>query len=219
MARYVHENGETDAEEYINSVTSVIGLIFGLIAVPFLLYFSYYSPSEWYLFSSIVYGITLILMYAVSTYYHASTVEHHKRILRIIDHSCIYLLIAGTYTPYTLGPLRDTTGIPLIITIWSIAAIGVCIKVFSIRIHRLTSLALYIIMGWTIVIIFPTVLELLPFSVFFLLFMGGAFYTLGTIFFLWESLPFSHSVWHLFVLAGSFCHYFSILDMVLHVHN
>ena len=211
---HIHENGETQIEEYLNSLTSLVGFIFGLVGWPVLLYMAYQTHSNWYIFSCAVYGATLVLMYGVSSFYHGSKVAHHKRLLRILDHSCIFLLIAGSYTPYTLGPLREGVGFTLFVLIWSIAFAGVAIKVFSLRLHDAVSVLLYLSMGWMIVLIFPTIINVLPFSVFLWLMIGGVSYSLGTIFYLWQSLPFNHCIWHLFVLGGSISHFFSVFEMV-----
>jgi hemolysin III len=162
-----------------------------------------------------VYGSTLIVLYLASTLYHSFQGPRIKGILRRVDHASIFLLIAGTYTPFTLVSLRGPWGWFLFFAIWTLAAVGVLSKFVFTKRFRSPSAALYIGMGWLGVLAIGPGLEAIPVPGLVWLLAGGLAYTLGVIFYLWERLPFSHTVWHLFVLGGSVCHFFAILFFVL----
>jgi hemolysin III len=162
----------------------------------------------------LIYGFTLIALYAASTSYHWSTAIHKKRKLKTLDHSCIYLLIAGTYTPFSLGPLRDAEGPWLIAIEWGMALIGIIIEVVLIKRYRLLSVTSYLIMGWLILFSLPTLAEVLSSEAYWWLIGGGVAYTLGTLFYVWERLPYNHAIWHGFVLMGSVCHWSSVWNIV-----
>lgn len=165
----------------------------------------------WALASAAVFGSTLVLLYAASTLYHAIPHPRAKRVLRILDHCAIYLLIAGTYTPFTLGPLRGPWGWALFGVVWTGAIAGVVFKSVALGKAPILSVALYVMMGWSVVFAFgPLARALAPEGV-KLLVAGGLAYTLGLVFFAWDRLRYGHFVWHLFVLTGSVCHYFAVL--------
>jgi hemolysin III len=157
--------------------------------------------------SAAIFGSTLILLYMSSTFYHACTDHRWKASLQLVDHGCIYLLIAGSYTPITLVALRGVWGWSLFGVIWGLALAGILLKVWVRgRKDHWLSTALYVAMGWLVVVaIHPLTQSLAPAALAWLI-AGGAFYTLGIIFFAWQRLRFNHAVWHLFVLAGSACH-------------
>jgi hemolysin III len=207
-------SGETWMEEKINHRTHLIGLLLSVLGLPYLIYYSVVNGDISTFAAFTIYGITLVLLYLASTYYHGCKKLHHKGILRIIDHACIYLLIAGSYTPFTLGPLRDSQGTTLLIAEWSIAAVGIGLKVFAVDRFKIASLIGYLVMGWLVVFSWPVLVEKLPLQAIILVIAGGLSYTFGTIFFVWERIPFNHGIWHLFVLCGSICHYFAILLLI-----
>lgn len=204
-------SGETLREEKVNHWTHFIGLLFSLIGFPVLIVHSTLHGDAWHIAGYTIYGATLILLYFASTYYHGCKKLHHKGTLRIVDHACIYLLIAGSYTPFTLGPLRETSGWALLSIEWSIAVVGILFKIFAINRFQMFSLITYLLMGWLVVVSWSTLMENLSSSALILVGIGGLSYTLGAVFFVWESLPFNHGIWHLFVLGGSSCHYFAVL--------
>jgi hemolysin III len=206
-------SGETAREEQINQWTHFIGLLLSVIGFPFLILHSSLKGDAWHVAGYITYGITLVLLYFASTYYHGCKAIHRKRHLQIVDHVCIYLLIAGSYTPFTLGPLRETSGWNLLAIEWGVAAVGILFKIFFGDRFKMFSLITYLLMGWLVVICWPTLMETMSTSALVLVGAGGAFYSLGAIFFVWESLPFNHGIWHLFVLGGSACHYYAILSL------
>jgi len=169
----------------------------------------------WHLVSFSIYGSTLVLLYLTSTLYHAIQFPEAKRILRLIDHSAIYLLIAGTYTPFTLVTLQGVRGWVMFGIIWGLALLGILYKIFFINRHVLISTLFYLLMGWLIVFSIGDLFRGLSTGGIVLLGAGGLSYTLGMIFYAGRERLFMHAIWHLFVLGGSICHFFAILFYVL----
>jgi hemolysin III len=165
--------------------------------------------------ASVVYGITLFLLYLASTLYHSIPNPRAKRILRILDHSAIYLLIAGTYTPFTLISLRGPWGFTLFGLVWGLAILGITLKVAAMGRFRGLSLALYLGMGWVVVVALNPLIAAIGSGGMTLLTLGGIAYTSGVIFYVWRRLPYHHAVWHAFVLAGSVLHFFAVLLYVV----
>lgn len=202
-------------EEIANSVTHGLGALLSVCGLVVLIRFSSVYGDSWHITASSIFGATLILLYLASTLYHSITLPQARKILRLIDHSAIYLLIAGTYTPFLLINLRGDWGWTLLGLIWGIALVGVFLNITPLGRVRGLSLGLYLIMGWIILIaIKPLLANLDPGGV-RLLVGGGLAYTGGVIFYGWKSLPFNHAIWHLFVLAGSACHFFAVLYYVI----
>ncbi len=185
-----------------------------MFGFPILIVYSSLKGDAWHIASYTIYGVTLILLYFASTFYHGCKTLHSKKHLRVVDHACIYLLIAGSYTPFTLGPLRETSGWILLTIEWSIAVVGILFKIFAIDRLKTFSLITYLLMGWLVVVSWSTLMETLSTSTLVLVGIGGLCYTLGSIFFVWENLRFNHGIWHLFVLGGSGCHYCAILFLL-----
>lgn len=207
-------SGESPKEERINHLTHLAGLLLSLIGFALLVYYASLSGDFLQIVSCSIYGTTLFLLYAASTFYHGCETIHRKHVLKIVDHVCIYLLIAGSYTPFSLGPLRDSGGWNLLFVVWGISCIGIVLKIISINQFRILSVFAYILLGWLIVFSFPQLFEELSTNAVIFLISGGLIYSLGTLFYLWDSLPFNHAIWHVFVLGGSMCHYCSVLDMI-----
>ena len=165
--------------------------------------------------SALVFGIALILMYGASTLYHAILAPNIKAILRQLDHCAIYILIAGTYTPITLLGIKGVWGWSLFGTAWSVALLGIILKIFyPRRFHRL-SLVLYTLLGWMVVVAIKPLMESLDVLSLSLLVAGGMVYTVGILFYLWEKLHLNHAIWHFFVLGGSILHFFVVLLLIL----
>ncbi len=202
-------------EEVANALTHGIGLLLALVAVPVLIVLAATHATVWHIVGVSVYGVTLISLYTASTMYHAVRHPPAKRILRILDHSAIYLLIAGTYTPFTLVNLRGVWGWTLLGLVWTIALLGVTWKIVRVERHVVVSTILYIAMGWLVAIAVRPLFHAVPIGGLAWLLGGGLAYTLGVAFFGASRLRFSHAVWHLFVLAGSACHYVAIMRYVL----
>jgi len=206
-------SGESLKEEKLNYCTHLIGLILSVFACGYLLFNVDYSENPIHFVSCTIYAATLVALYAASTYYHGARCLTRKHRLKIADHICIYLLIAGSYTPFTLGPLRERGGWEMFYIVWGVAAVGALFKIFTIERFKIFSVVAYLAMGWLMVLNFPAFLEELSWPSLLWLMAGGAVYSLGVIFYVWDDLLFNHAIWHLFVLGGSACHYFSILHI------
>ncbi len=196
-------------------MTHGVGLLLALMAVPVLIVLAATHGTAWHIIGISIYGASLITLYAASTLYHSVHHPPAKRILRIIDHSAIYLLIAGTYTPFTLVSLHGTWGWRLLGLVWTMALFGIAWKLVHVECHVVASTILYIAMGWLVVIAARPLLRAVPLGGIAWLLAGGLAYTLGVAFFGLPRLRFNHAVWHLFVLVGSACHYIAVLRYVL----
>ena len=198
-------------EEIANAVTHGVGLLASVVALPVLVVAAVSQHDAWQVAGVVVFGSTLVALYAASTLYHAVAAAPAKRRLRLVDHCAIYLLIAGTYTPFTLGVLRGAWGWTLFGIIWALAVSGIAFKTLGgLRFPRLSTAA-YLAMGWTcLVAVGPTVARVPPRGIAWLV-AGGLLYSVGTLFYGSTRLRYAHTVWHLFVLAGSGCHFFAVL--------
>ena len=198
-------------EEIANSVTHGVGLALSLTALPVLIVTALRHGDAVRVTSVAIFGSTLVLLYAASTLYHSIPFPRVRPVLRAIDHSAIYLLIAGTYTPFALGALRHDGGMPLLVAVWSLALAGiVCRTLLGPQFHKI-SVALYVAMGWLVLLAIRPMIAHVATPGLIWLFAGGASYTVGVTFYAWNRLPYGHMVWHLFVLAGSLCHFFAVL--------
>lgn len=209
------KDGSTFVEELANSVTHGLGLLLSIAGLAVLVVVAALKGTALHVVTCSIYGATLVLLYASSTVYHGVHAPRAKRILRIIDHAAIFLLIAGTYTPFTLVTLRGTLGWTLFGVVWGLAVMGVVFKVFFVDRVPVVSTLIYLAMGWLVVVAWKPVVELLPGGGLVLLIAGGAAYTAGVVFFAAHRLRFHHAIWHVFVLAGSTCHYVAVLLYVL----
>lgn len=197
-------------EEIANSITHGIGALLSIVALIILIIAAGRSGDIWHLVSFSIYGSTLILLYLSSTLYHSFTSPKLKNLFARFDHISIFLLIAGTYTPILLTSLRGVWGWTLFGIIWTVALVGAIIR--SIYLHRFRKLmvAIYLIMGWMFVLAGNQIYQKLPSISLTFLVLGGIAYSVGVIFYMWRKLPYSHGIWHLFVLAGSILHFFAI---------
>ncbi|MBZ5521092.1 MAG: hemolysin III family protein [Acidobacteriia bacterium] len=198
-------------EEIANSLTHGAGLVLSLAGLVVLVVVASVRGTALNIVSCCVYGATLVLLYGASTVYHSVVSPRWKHVLRIVDHCCIYLLIAGTYTPFTLVILRGSWGWTLFGVVWGLALAGVLFKVWFVEHFPIGSVVLYVLMGWLAVIAIRPLMHAAPLSALGWILAGGLFYTTGVIFFGWERLRYNHAVWHIFVLAGSICHYVAVL--------
>jgi hemolysin III len=199
------------SEELAHSITHGVGVVIGFAVLTVLVVFASLRKSAWEVVSCAVYGTTFIMLFMGSTLYHAIQNPRGKQVLKTVDHSAIYLLIAGTYTPYALAPLRGELGWIILGAIWGSALIGIAFKVFFTGRFKAVSLISYLFMGWFCLIAVKPLYRALNTAGFVFLAVGGLCYTVGAVFYAWKSLRWSHTIWHLFVLAGSLCHFFSIL--------
>ncbi len=205
------ERPQSRGEEIANGVSHATGLIAALVAAPFLLVPAIRHGSAWTITGAGVFAGTMALLYLASTLYHVVSQSKAKRVFRVFDHGAIFLLIAGTYTPFTLGVLRGAWGWTLLGLVWGLAIFGVTVKVVGGIRHPYLSTGLYLAMGWLIVIAVRPFWLHMPLSGILWLLAGGIAYTGGVAFYAAERLRYGHFVWHLFVLTGTTCHFFAVL--------
>ena len=203
------------AEEIAHAATHGFGLLLSVVALVLLVVFATLRGDAWHIASVSVYGATLVLLYASSTLYHSIRHPPAKRVLQVIDHSAIYLLIAGTYTPFTLTTLRGGWGYTLFAIVWGFAMVGVLLEAFARKRLKVVSLSLYLGLGWLAAVAVKPLFERLPVGGLVLILLGGLAYTAGVGFYLWRKLPYHHAVWHVFVLVGSVCHFLAVLLYVI----
>lgn len=205
----------TVGEEIFNSVSHGVGALLGVIGTVVLIVLSAVNGSALALGTSIVYGLSLIMLYTMSTLYHAIVSQKAKEILRIFDHTSIFLLIAGSYTPFCLVALEgNTRGLMVAVVVWICAIAGIVLNAVSLKKTEKIGMALYVIMGWSVIMVIKDVVAALPTPAFWLLLLGGLSYTGGIAFYAIKK-KYMHSIWHLFVLAGSVLHYLCIAIYVL----
>lgn len=203
-------------EEIFNSVTHGVGALLAVIGTVIMIMLSALNGTTLGLVTSLIYGISLIILYTMSTVYHAIPFPKVKKVLRIFDHTSIFLLIAGTYTPYCLIALNgNRSGIYVAVAVWACAIIGIILNAIDLKKTEKIGIVLYVIMGWSIIMVVKDVVDALAVPGFWLLLLGGISYTVGIIFYAMKKKKFMHSIWHLFVLTGSVLHYLSIVLYVL----
>ena len=202
-------------DEIANALTHGLGAAAALAGGAVLITLAAIHGDGWQLAGAIVFGSTLLLLYTASTLYHAIQHPIAKGRLKVFDHCAIYLLIAGTYTPFTLIGLRGPWGWGLFAAIWTIALAGVVFKLFHTGRFPRLSTALYVAMGWLVVVAIKPMLASIDAWTLGWLLAGGVFYTLGTYFYHRESIPYAHAIWHLFVIAGSVCHFVAVAAQVV----
>ncbi|MDR0515066.1 MAG: hemolysin III family protein [Coriobacteriaceae bacterium] len=212
-ARKVREY--TLGEEIANSITHGLGALLAFAALPILIVMAVGKGGGVFLFAALVYGITMVLEYTMSTLYHAIAVEKAKKVFKVLDHSCIYLFIAGTYLPFCLITLGEAGGIWLGVFVWAVALAGVACEAFWVFRPRWVSAALYLLLGWSIIWFLPTLISLLSLPGLWLLLAGGLCYTIGCVFYILKKVPYMHSLFHVWVLAGSVCHFLAIALYIL----
>jgi hemolysin III len=202
-------------EEFANTITHGFGLLLSVVGFVVLVVLASVKGDFWYVLSSILYGLSLVTLYAASTFYHSATSPKQKKILQIVDHCCIYVLIAGSYTPFTLVVLREGIGQKLFIFVWAFALIGISLKlIFGDRFPIISTLS-YLLMGWIGIVAVQPLFAALGFAPIALIVAGGIAYSIGVIFFAWHSLKHHHAIWHIFVLAGSIFHFLAIAIYVI----
>lgn len=203
------------AEEVAHALTHGIGAIASIVGLVFMVVWALQYGDAWHVVSASIYGASLILLYTASTLYHSFPWPRVKAIFQKMDHAAIYFLIAGTYTPFALINLRGAWGWTLLGVVWSIAIIGVVLEISLRQRKKWLSLSLYLGLGWMAVVAIKPMLDNVESGGLWLLLAGGLAYSFGVIFYVWKSLRFHHAIWHLFVLAGSILHFFSIFYYVL----
>jgi len=207
----IHVREHSRGEEIANSISHGIGLVAALVATPFLIVHAVRHGDTGFIVGASIFAASMVLMYLASTLYHALPIGRAKRVFQVIEHSTIFLLIAGTYTPFTLGVLRGAWGWTLLVLVWGLAVTGVTLKAFNRMSHPILSTGLYLLMGWLILIAVNPLSARIPASGLLWLVAGGVAYTAGVAFFAADSrLRYGHFIWHLFVMAGTACHYFAV---------
>lgn len=206
------EREQSRGEEIANSISHGIALVAALVGTPFLIIDATSHGDAGFVVGACLFSATVIILYLSSTLYHALPIGEAKRLFRVFEHCAIFLLIAGSYAPFTLGVLRGAWGWTLLGMVWSLALAGVAVEVFGKRNHPMLSTGLYLLMGWLAVIAIEPLFARVPAPGMLLLFAGGLSYTAGVFFFATDShLRYGHLIWHLFVIAGTTCHYFAVL--------
>lgn len=205
----------TLGEEIANSITHGIGIVFAIAAIPLLVTAALRAGGGLHLFAALVYAITMLVEYTMSTLYHAIAVDKAKRVFKILDHSCIYLFIAGTYTPLCLITLNSAGGLWLCVFVWAVALAGVAAEAFWVFRPRWISAVLYLLLGWSVIWFIPALVAGMPASGLWLLVGGGISYSIGCIFYVLKKIPYMHSIFHVFVLAGSVLQFLAILFYVM----
>jgi hemolysin III len=214
MDDYMHNRTVSTGEEIANAITHGIGALLAVAALVVLIVMAAIRGSVWHIVSFSIFGATLVLLYFASTLYHSLTHAKAKRVFHKFDHISIYLLIAGTYTPFCLTALRGWIGWTVLGVVWSCAILGAVLKAISVGKRIKLSTVLYILMGWVILVAIQPLSKAMPFNGFLFLIAGGISYTIGTIFFIRNQVKYNHSVWHVFVLGGSVLHFFSVLSLL-----
>ncbi|MBC8215259.1 MAG: hemolysin III family protein [Candidatus Marinimicrobia bacterium] len=202
---------QTMDEEIANSITHGIGTGLSIAALVILVTLASQNGDPWKVVGFSIYGASLFLLYLISTLYHGFTNMNVKKFFRVLDHSAIFLLIAGTYTPITLTVMRGPWGWTLFGIVWGLAILGILLKTIMFGKFEKLSVVLYLLMGWIVVIAIKPLIIMLPFTSLMWLAIGGVLYTAGVIFYAWQRLPYHHVIWHIFVLGGSISHFFGML--------
>lgn len=202
---------QTIAEEIANSISHGIGAALSVAALTILVMVAADVGDPWRVTTGAIYGASMIILFLASTLYHSFQEPKVKRVLRTIDHISIFLLIAGTYTPFLLVNLRGTFGWTFFIFVWGLTLLGIIFKLFFARRFDLLTTLIYLAMGWMVVFVWGRLEMAVPDIGRTFLIIGGISYTVGVIFYAWRRLKFSHTVWHVFVLGGSVCHFFAVL--------
>jgi hemolysin III len=200
--------------EIANSITHGIGIIFGIAALPVLSALAATKNHNTAVIGAAVYAFCFLLLFTFSTLYHAFQHPGVKRVLHMFDHISIYFLIAGTYTPFLLNYMMNSTGITMLVVLWSLTFIGIFFKIFFTGRFNYVSTVIYVGMGWILLFSGRQFFAAVPFDVLIMIIIGGVLYSFGVIFYLWEKFLYHHVIWHLFVLSAAICHYVAVLLMV-----
>jgi hemolysin III len=205
----------TPAEQFANAATHGIGIVLAIVGLVVMMIHANARGDAWHVIGCAIFGATMIACFTTSTLYHSISAEHLRGFLRALDHSAIFLLIAGTYTPFMLVNLRGPWGWSLLTVIWTAALVGIVLRLFwRGRFHGVV-VGLYLAMGWAVVFAIKPMLDKVAAGGMWLLLAGGLAYTGGVVFYKWKSLPHHHAIWHLFVLLGCGLHYFAVLFHVI----
>ena len=204
------------AEELINSISHGIGALLGIAALVLCIVYATIKSDAWAVVGVSIYGATLVILYTISTIYHALKINKAKRVFRVLDHCSVFLMIAGTYTPYTIVTLRGTLGWVIFGIVWGCTIMGIIFNSISVDKFQKVSVILNLVVGWVVIIAFNSLLEALGWPGVILLISGGVLYSVGAFLYtIGKRIKFMHSIFHFFVVAGSVCHFFSIFFYVI----
>lgn len=209
------ERSYSPGHELANTLTHGVGALLSVAGLVLLVVYASLFGNAWHITACSIFGASMVLLYTSSTLYHASSAPRAKQLLRKFDHAAIFVLIAGTYTPFMLVPLRGAWGWSLFGVIWGLAIPGVIMKFWFAGRFKKLSTGIFLGMGWLIVIAVHPMLKQVPTGALVLLAAGGVCYSVGSIFYLWKRLPYNHAIWHLFVLGGTVCHFFAIFSHLI----
>jgi len=201
--------------EYFNTITASIGMLLSYIGFIFIIIIGIKYGNYWNLIWSIIYGLTLILLHTSSTLYHGVVQSHIKNKFRLMDQSCIYLLIAGTYTPVALINLYGFFGFSIVSVIWLLSILGIFLKIKDIKPFKNFEVFLCLFMGWFALIGIKELMNVMDINGIILIFSGGLFFSIGLFFYMWETFRYSHAIWHLFYISGCICHYLTIVGYTM----
>jgi hemolysin III len=202
-------------EEIANTITHGLGLALSLIGFAILLVLAWRTGNYWHKISCSIYGASLVLLYAASTCYHAARGPRAKKLLRVADHCGIYLLIAGSYTPFVLGPLRESIGWHVFLLVWGVALAGIFVRAVLGAHFRILTVVSYVALGWGGALLIKPLATMFPVTGLAWVIAGGVAYTLGIIFYGGKFWRYNHAVWHVFVLTGSLCHFWAVINYIL----
>jgi len=205
----------TRTEETLNVATHALGLLLSILALVLLVVKAAQNGTVWHVVSFAIYGSSLVILYFSSTVFHLIQNQKLRNRLNVLDHASIFLLIAGTYTPFLLVTLRGPWGWSIFGVVWGLAIAGIVVKLFYTGRFNFLSTLLYIVMGWLIIVAIKPLMDALSTEGLLWLFAGGLFYTLGSVFFLVNKIPFNHAIFHVFVLAGSACHFIAVYSFLV----
>jgi hemolysin III len=208
------QRAQTQQEERLNSLSHAAGIVWCLCTIPYCMYTAYNSNNLLPFFSVVIFAIGMLAVYTSSTLYHFTEDVKRKMILKKFDHISIYFLIAGTYTPFIAHFVPTNTAIVFLLIMWGIVGIGIVYKLFFIQYFKWLSVALYLALGWMILFVAKPLQASMPFSVFFWIALGGIFYTIGVYFYVKSAKPYYHSIWHIFVLAGTIAHTMGVYETI-----
>lgn len=208
-------SGFTVEEEIANSITHIVGVVFSLVATTLMVVYASLARDVWFIVACGVYGATLLALHTASSLYHSARDLRWKRRFLVLDHSCIYLLIAGTYTPFVLGPLRGPLGWSFFGVVWGLAILGVFKEALVPKRGGWWGSLIYLSMGWLCLGFLKPLYETLSFTGFTMLLTGGFVYSLGVVFYLWRRMKYNHAIWHLFVLGGAVCQWIAVMTLLV----
>lgn len=203
----------SDKEEKLNVISHGLGLVLSIVAFPFLILKSFNFEGFWQPISFIIYGVSMLILYAASTFYHAAKNPKKRRKLNILDHAAIYVLIAGSYSPFCLVGLNSRLGWYMFLFVWLFAFTGIILKLFFTGKFDKISTAMYLLMGWQVMFFIKPLMESIITSGFYFLIAGGVFYSVGAILYSIKKMPYNHAVFHVFVLMGSLSHFIAIYNL------